>query len=666
MTAGPVRLGIVGCGAVTRKCHLPALPAVPALTLTALVDSDPGRAAGAARLAARPEGTVLVAAALDDALDSIDAALVCTSNASHAGVAARLLRAGKHVLAEKPLAVTAGDCDLLAGLAGAHGAVLAAGHVRRLFPVAVWVRDLLARGVLGRPERVRWREGEPFGWPVASAAAFQPEAAGGGVLIDIGVHVFDLLLSWFGPDARVAGYADDWAGGVESEASVRLLLAGGAKAEVTLSRQRPLGSFCEITGTGGVLRAGIGLPAGYEIRYRAGGPAESGTVPVLPPAAATWRGLYERQLRRFAAAIRDGTPPLAGAADGRRAVALVQRCYAARGRPGGGGRADRGWTRFEAPPGPLPHGRVAVTGATGFVGARLVEALAAATDARVLALAHGYPRLARLSPLSQERLAFAVVDLGAPGGLAELLAGVDTVVHCAYGSRGSDAERWRTTVAGTEAVARACRAAGVRRLVHVSSVSVYAPAAGTVTEDSDPLQADGAGLGYEQQKLAAERIVTSAAGPGLEVVVVQPTVVYGPFGPRWTVSPLRRLAAEPGLLPSGGGGVCNAVYVDDVVAALLLAAAVPGAAGERLIVAGPAPVSWGGFYDRYRDMLRVGRSPGAVKNLPYWEQALYARQARFSSGKAGKVLGYRPTFGLDQGMARVRDWARWFGLAPAR
>lgn len=106
------------------------------------------------------------------------------------------------------------------------------------------------------------------------------------------------------------------------------------------------------------------------------------------------------------------------------------------------------------------------------------------------------------------------------------------------------------------------------------------------------------------------------------------------------------------------------MYVDDVAAALLLAAAAPGAAGQRFIVAGRAPVSWGEFYDRYRDMLLVERSSGAVKKLPDWEQAMYAQQARFSSEKAGKVLGYQPMFGLDQGMARVRDWARWFGLVP--
>jgi predicted dehydrogenase len=214
MSSGPVRLGIVGCGAVTRKCHLPALPAVPGLVLTALVDSDPGRAAEAARLVAgQPGGPVTVTSTLQDSLDSIDAAVVATSNASHAGVAARLLRAGKHVLVEKPLAVTTGDCGLLAGLASAGGLVLAVGHVRRLFPVAVWVGELLAKGTLGRPQRVRWHEGGPFGWPVASAAVFQPEQAGGGVVLDIGVHVLDLLMSWFGPDAHLTGYADDCAGG---------------------------------------------------------------------------------------------------------------------------------------------------------------------------------------------------------------------------------------------------------------------------------------------------------------------------------------------------------------------------------------------------------------------------------------------------------------------
>lgn len=662
MDSVSVRLGVIGCGAVFRNCHLPAFRELVDVTISAVVDDDAERAALAAAAVAEVRGSQpLVGTSVAQVLTEIDAAVVCTSNATHAAIARQLLGARKHVLVEKPLATTVADCEELAALAAETGLVVAAGHVRRLFPVGPWVANVVASGMLGTVRRIDWQEGDVFAWPVMSDAIFRPDLAAGGVVMDVGVHVFDMLMMWFGTDAEVVEYSDDATGGVESEASIRLRIAG-ATADVVLSRQRKLSNSCVITGSRASLAVGIGFDADYEIRSSSGYVTGSGSVPAMPQAAQAWSDLYTGQMRSFLSAIGAGTKPLADAEAGGCAVELAIACY----NSGKRGQLARPWTTRAVPRVRLAGRRVAVTGATGFLGSRLAELLSTETAASVVAMAHSYSRLARLAALNQERLSFAAGDVTNVSDLASALAGADIVVHCAYGNAGSVDERWRTSVEGTQAVVKASMEAGVRRLVHVSSISVYEPSGRkTITEQSPYLKADPGDREYDQQKLEAERIVAEVAAAGLEVVIIQPGFIYGPYGPWWTADPLRRLAVNPALLPSGSGsGICNAVYVDDVAAAILLAAELPGLAQERFIVTGQAPVSWGEFYDAYRDMLGLPHTAQDVEFLPAWERALYLREITASSEHASAVLGYSPQFGLADGMTRVRHWARWQGLLP--
>ena len=97
------------------------------------------------------------------------------------------------------------------------------------------------------------REGMVFRWPVKSAAMFSPEC--GGVLADIGTHVLDLLLWWFG-DVAGFEYWDDAAGGVEADAVMHLEMASGVTGRVELSRTRDLRNSCVIRGERGTLEVG--------------------------------------------------------------------------------------------------------------------------------------------------------------------------------------------------------------------------------------------------------------------------------------------------------------------------------------------------------------------------------------------------------------------------
>jgi predicted dehydrogenase/nucleoside-diphosphate-sugar epimerase len=659
----PLAFALVGCGAVARERYLPAFPDAEHCRLAAVVDVDLARAEAAAAAYSDAGGAAVRAATHIGAVTpEIDAAIVAVPHKAHFEVAERLLGAGKHVLMEKPVATTVEECDRLAA-ATPSGILLAVSTVRRFFPSSIWMKALLANERLGTVERARWEEGGAYAWPLATPSVFRRETSGGGVLIDTGPHILDLLLWWFGPETRVVDYADDAMGGVEADASLRLA-AGETSIEIELSRLRSLPNRFTIEGSEARAEfATLSRNAGYTIVERGGRVVERGRLELPWP---RWEGMFSAQLSEFARAVTNGTGIVTGLDDGRWTVARIAEAYALR-RP-----MRRAWLASAASRGAsqtadseLDGHRVAVTGATGFIGGRLVERLLLESSATVDAVVRSYSHLARLSILPQDRLRFHRADLADPSGeLGSALAGCDVVFHCAHGNRGDTHERWQTTTEGTRAVARACVAAGVRRLVHFSTVAVYDVDQKETFDETAPYVEQRAGdLAYDQAKAAAERALAEYETE-LEVVVLQPTVVYGPWGVRWTTIALERLSADAAALPSASepGGVCNAVYVDDVVSAALLAATVPEASGERFLISG-APTSWGAFYDAFREM--VGIPPPArpaLDTLPSWEQRVYASRATASTRHAHEMLGFAASADLDHGMNLVRRWAEWSGL----
>ena len=244
--------------------------------------------------------------------------------------------------------------------------------------------------------------------------------------------------------------------------------------------------------------------------------------------------------------------------------------------------------------------RVLITGGTGFIGGRLVERLMLEHQANVRVLVRNFARATRIARFPIEMVHG---DITSPGDVERAVDGCDLVFHCAaLGSRGSREVRHRANVEGTRNVLEAALQAGVDRVVHLSSLTVYGnPPDGDLDETAPRRYSSNI---YSDTKLDGEKVAFEyARDHGLPVAILQPTIVYGPYGAYWTVYTLRRLKTERVILVNGGDGFCNPVYIDDVINAMLLAAVRDEAIGEAFLISGEEPVTWRDFFERYARMI---------------------------------------------------------------
>jgi nucleoside-diphosphate-sugar epimerase len=250
------------------------------------------------------------------------------------------------------------------------------------------------------------------------------------------------------------------------------------------------------------------------------------------------------------------------------------------------------------------HGKTAfVTGGSGFIGGRLIEVLRRQYGMRVKALVRGTTSAGggafRAAAAGAEIVFGSLMDEAV---LDRALAGCDLVFHCAYGTHGNAAEQRQVTVEGTRLLARTAAKHGVGHFIHLGTVSSYGgntPA--LVSEDyvNPKLWA----WPYAHDKLDGEAALTVSARAGaMGHTILRLGSVYGPYGASFTTGPLHAMRAGRLAMVGQGEGLTSAVYVDDVIQAMLLAAAKDGT-GQIYMVRGPDDVTWRQFYGAYDAML---------------------------------------------------------------
>ncbi len=190
-----IRVGIIGCGKIAQVRHIPEYAACPHTELAAYYDWNLERAE---ELAAKYGGRAYdsLEALLED--DKIDAVSVCVANQDHAEATMAALKAGKHVLCEKPMAVTIKECEEMVRAAKECNRKLMIGQNQRTVKTHVKAKELLKAGVLGKvlTFRTTFGHGGPETWsidPGANTWFFDKKKAVMGAMADLGVHKTDLI-----------------------------------------------------------------------------------------------------------------------------------------------------------------------------------------------------------------------------------------------------------------------------------------------------------------------------------------------------------------------------------------------------------------------------------------------------------------------------------------
>ena len=281
---------------------------------------------------------------------------------------------------------------------------------------------------------------------------------------------------------------------------------------------------------------------------------------------------------------------------------------------------------------------VAVLGAGGFIGNRAVEMLHLGNQARVVPIVRQPSGLALPCRFD---LPVRIADAFDERALAAAFAGCDSAVIAIAGDP--------KTIVGTIApIYRAADAAGIKRIVYLSTASVHGQSPPPGTDEASPLS-DRQKLAYNNAKVKAERLLLQERERGsAEIVMLRPGIVYGPRS-RWTGGLAEERLADEAYLVDGGNGVCNAIYVDNVVHAIGLALAAPAVDRQAFLIGDGETIDWADFYRPIADALgidldRLPRPPAssAVKAPPFTERLRESAAFRMlpASLRAGLKAAY--------------------------
>jgi predicted dehydrogenase/nucleoside-diphosphate-sugar epimerase len=539
-----LRVGILGAGQMARQ-HARAIGRLGEARVTAVVDPDPSALEEIRRIQPDAAGFAAFADLLRS--QSVDIVHICTPPQTHELLTEQALDAGWHVYVEKPFVETHAAATRLANLADRKGLKICAGHQLLYEPPTLRALELLpALGELTHVESYfsfRAMRHSPSG-----RAPLRDDLQ----LLDILPHPVYLLLDFL--ERAAEGKTQLASVEIGPRGTVHALVRRGsltATLVVTLEG-RPVESYLRLVGTNGSIHADY-------VRstvQRNLGPGASGIDKLISPYRLSWQlltgttaAMGNRFLRSqrsypglaeifgaFYDSIRANCPSPVTRANLIETVAICEQI------------AESLRSAYPAAPPTVAQMRsapIVVTGGTGILGREAARALlAGGAHVRVVA---------RRTPPEWEKIAgvtYVVADISQPIA-PEVMAGAQAIIHCAAETAGRWEQHQRNSVNATEEVLRAAAAANVKRMIHVSSISVLAvPGHGELLSEFTPFEANSRTGGpnawgkIESERLAVERCKEL----GIELRVVRPSALidYRHFDP-------------PGLLGRRVGNIFVAV-----------------------------------------------------------------------------------------------------------
>lgn len=326
--------------------------------------------------------------------------------------------------------------------------------------------------------------------------------------------------------------------------------------------------------------------------------------------------------------------------------------------------------------------KVAITGGTGFIGSRLADqCVSLGYTVTVLGQANNEAEASNIRKLESRGIRVVQGSVTDADAVAHVVAGADVVFHLAatqHEMNIPDQRFWDVNVSGTRMVLEAAERAGVRLVVHGSTIGVYGALDGQIDEET-PCRPDNI---YGITKLEGEKVALSFRDR-IPLVVIRIPEVYGP-GDRRLLKLFRAIERNVFFMIGSGKNLHQPIFVDDLVAGFLAAATNERAVGQLLLFAGKDPVTTREMVSAIAEAL--GR-PGArftVPLAPLWGVAtlmeltlrplgiqppLHRRRMDFfrksftlRAARTGEVLGFFPGTGFRDGARRTAEWYREQGL----
>lgn len=320
--------------------------------------------------------------------------------------------------------------------------------------------------------------------------------------------------------------------------------------------------------------------------------------------------------------------------------------------------------------------RALVTGATGFTGGHLVRRLVAAGDTVRAIVRH--PDQAQ--DLTRAGIEVVRGDLADAPSLRAACADVDVVynIGALYRTAGLPASSYRAVNAvGVESLVRAAADAGVRRVVHCSTVGVHGDVEHPPANEDAPLRP---GDVYQETKVEGEQLAIAASKKtGIELVIARPSGIYGP-GDRRLLKLFGGVARGRFVLLGHGEIFYHLTYVEDLCDGFRLCAAVPAAAGRTYILAGGEVMTLKALIGITAEVAGVDPPRLRLPAWPFWlagaaceavcaplgvAPPIYRRRVDFFTksrafdiSRARAELGFAPAVGLRDGIGRTLEWYR--------